>query len=399
MKKEKAIWLFAGGPMQESAAKKILDFGYKLILADLNRDCVCAKYAHEFVECDTFDIDGNKAAAEKLRQKYTISAGVTLAADCHETVAHVNRQLGLPGISPEISHICRHKNLTRAVLTDAGIPQPQFACVQNIEEARSFLEILGGRCVIKATDNSGSRGFAKINSPVELTDDVFATAISAGTSGSVIIEEALNPREDCISELSVETLWFNGKMYWLNWVDRLFRSDLKFFPSLHGLQIDPVSWGVEIGHINPACHSVSIRNQIHEMVHAAGLALGMKEESGGHILKADVMLTNHGPIIIELTPRLSGGWDSSATTPARGADFQGGIIRLALGEQLDLDLWYSFFEFKNPSLYASIMADISPGAKDCIGRKFALGIDFEREKSLQLALNNVKESSYVIPMV
>lgn len=399
MNKEKAIWLFAGGPMQESAAKKILDFGYKLILTDLNRDCVCAKYANEFVECDTFDLEGNKAAAEGLQQKYIISAGITLAADCHETVAHVNRQLGLPGISPEISHICRQKNLTRGVLADAGIPQPKFACVRDIEKAKSFFEILGGRGVIKATDNSGSRGFAKIDSPAELTNEVFEMAIHAGTSRAVIIEEALNPRDDCIAELSIETLWFSGKMYWLNWVDRLFRSDLKLFPGLLERQSDPVNWGVEIGHINPARHSSQVRDQIYDMVYAAGLAIGMGKEIGGHVLKADIMLTNRGPIILELTPRLSGGWDSSGTTPARGADFQGGMMRLALGEQLDLDLWHSHFEFKNSSLYASILADISPGAKDCIGRQFAIGIDFERAKSLQLAFNNIKESNYAIPVV
>lgn len=386
--------------MQESAAKKILNFGYKLILTDFNRDCICAKYADEFIEYDTFDIERNKAAATILQEKYAISAGITLAADCHETVAQVNRQLGLPGISPDISRLCRHKNLTRTVLTNAGIRQPKFACVQHIEEARSFLiTSLGGQGVIKATDNSGSRGFAKINSPVELSDEIFAMAISAGTSGSAIIEEALKPREDCISELSVETLWFNGEMYWLNWVDRLFRSDLEFFPSLDVLPLDPVAWGVEIGHINPARHPISIKNQIHEMVHAAGLVLGMKKESGGHILKSDIMLTKDGPIIIELTPRLSGGWDSSATTPARGADFQGGMIRLALGEQLDLNLWHSYFEFKDQSLYASISADISPEAKDCIGRKFALGVDFEREKSLRLAFDNIRERNYVIPVV
>lgn len=385
--------------MQESAAKRILNLGYKLILTDFNRDCACAKYADEFVECDTFDLEGNKAAAERLQKKYIVSAGITLAADCHETVAHVNRQLGLPGISPRISHTCRHKNLTRAVLTDAGIPQPKFACVQNIEEAKSFLEILGGRGVIKATDNSGSRGFAKIDSPVDLTDEIFEMAIRAGTSRAVIVEEALNPREDCIAELSIETLWFNGKMYWLNWVDRLFRSDLKLFPSLLERQSDAVNWGVEIGHVNPARHSSQVRNQIHDLVHSSGLAMDMNKEVGGHVLKADIMLTDRGPVIIEVTPRLSGGWDSSATTPARGADFQGGMIRLALGEQLDLDLWHSCFEFKAPSLYASIMADISPGAMDCIGRKFAMGIDFEREKSLQLALNNIRKNNYVVPMV
>ena len=132
------------------------------------------------------------------------------------------------------------------------------------------------------------------------------------------------------------------------------------------------------------------------MIHAAGIAIGMNKEVGGHVLKADIMLTNDGPVIIELTPRLSGGWDSSGTTPARGADFQGGIIRLALGESLDLNLWHSYFEFKNPNLYASILTDIVPDTKDCIGRKFALGYGFERKDSLQLAFNNAKENKYVI---
>ena len=399
MKKKRAIWLFAGGPMQESAARKILSLDYKLILTDLDRDCICAKYADEFVECDTFDLEGNKKAAERLREKYIIAAGLTLAADCHETVAHVNRQLGLPGLSPEVSHVCRYKNLTRAILTDAGIRQPKLACVKTFDRAKAFLEVLGGKGVIKATNNSGSRGFAKLDSPTGLTEEIFETAILAGTSGSVIVEEALTPREDCIAELSIETLWYNGAMHWLNWVDRLFRSDLHFFPSLMEQRGGTLNWGVEIGHINPARHTVQVRQQIYDLVYSSGLAIGMHKEAGGHVLKADIMLTKSGPVIIELTPRLSGGWDSSATTPMRSADFQGGVIRLALGEHLDLALWHSCFEIKAPSLYASVLADIPSGALDCIGRKFSIGIDFEREKSLQLALNNLKENSYVLPMV
>jgi len=396
MEKEKAIWLFSGGPMQESAARKIIDFGYSLILTDIDKNCVCAQYANEFIECDTFDFSGNIAAAEELKKKYEICAGITVAADCHETVAQVNRYLGLTGIDPKISHICRHKNITRSILTNAGILQPKYACVDSLDKARVFLIAIGGCGVIKATDNSGSRGFAKLNSIDELTDDVFQTAIASGTSGSVIIEEALSPRNDSISELSVETLWSNGNMYWLNWVDRLFRTDLNFFPEYLGEQIETINWGVEIGHINPACHSFFVRKNVHDMIRAAGIAIGMNKEVGGHVLKADIMLTNDGPVIIELTPRLSGGWDSSGTTPARGADFQGGIIRLALGETLDLNLWHSYFEFKNPNLYASVLTDIVPDAKDCMGRKFALGYGFERKDSLQLAFNNAKENKYVI---
>ena len=118
MIKERAIWLFAGGPMQEHAAKKIIEFGYKLILTDMDRNCVCAKYANEFIECDTFDFSANIDAADKLKVKYEICAGITLAADCHETVALINRHLGLIGIDPKIAHICRHKNITREVLRE-----------------------------------------------------------------------------------------------------------------------------------------------------------------------------------------------------------------------------------------------------------------------------------------
>jgi hypothetical protein len=255
---------------------------------------------------------------------------------------------------------------------------------------------LGGQGVIKATDNSASRGFSKLESLDELTNAVFQAAISAGTTGFVLIEEALVPLSDCISELSVETLWFNGKMYWLNWVDRLFRYDLKFFSELCDYEEDQIGWGVEVGHINPAQHPFAVKMETEKLLHAAGVALGMAHEVGGHILKADIMLTRSGPIIIEMTPRLSGGWDSSATTPARGADFQGGAIQLALGATLTLDLWLDYFEFNNASLYASILADISPNAKDCIGREFALGVGFDRDQSLQLSLNNLKEKKHVL---
>ena len=394
--KKQAIWLFSGGPMQEHAAKKIVELGYQLILTDINSNCVCAKYADEFIECDTFDFEANLEAADKLKANHHISAVLTLAADCHETVAMINKHLGLNGIDPKIAHICRNKNITREVLTLAGIPQPKFSCVDNIEDAKSFLLSIGKKGVIKSTDNSGSRGFAKVNSLDELTEEIFYNAISSGTSGSVLIEETLIPIKEDIAELSVETLWYNGKMYWLNWVDRLFRDDLNFFPSFYDENIPFANWGVEVGHINPAQHSNDTKNKISEMIYEAGVAIGLKSQSGGHILKADMMLTDSGPIIIEITPRLSGGWDSSATTLARGADFQTGVILLALGECLDLELWHKYFEFKYANLHASIWAEIPFGAVNNIGRKFSLGIDFQREKSLQLAFNNSKENNYVV---
>lgn len=398
MKVEDAIWLFAGGEMQKIAAKKIIERGYKLILTDRNPNCACSKYADEFIELDTFDIDGNLKVAQDLKNKYQIKAVITTAADCHETVAYVGKALNLHVINPKISNICRFKYKTRENLKNAGIPQPKFRKVSSIEEAKSAAKKIGLPVALKATNNSGSRGFSKIEHLDDLTDEVFDRAVSAGTTGYAIIEELLVPLNDEIAEQSVETLWYNGKMYWLNWVDRLFRKDFLFFNSIDPKFYSDIPWGVELGHINPAIHDYAVKQKVYNLIYRAGLAIGMKNEEGGHILKADIILTQNGPYILELAPRLSGGWDSSASTPMRGGDFIGGVISLALGEKLDLDLWTEYFQYKNPNLFCSVLASIGNNALDCIGRKFSAGWSFDRQKSIKNAYDNLKEENYAIPL-
>ena len=397
MNMEKAIWLFAGGAMQEPAARKITELGYKLILTDKNAECTCAKYADEIVEIDTFDIQKNLEAARKLKTKYVIVAVLTTGADCHETVASVAQELRLTGLEPKVSNLCRYKQKTRDLLTKVDIPQPKYGVFKTRDDAVSFAKTLG-KAAIKATNNSGSRGFALLERSEDLTKEVFEEALKAGTTGQVIVEEVLVPADGVIAEQSVETIWQDGKMYWLNWVDRLFRKDLELFKNLGDNPFG--NWGIELGHINPALHEFTLQREVHDLLYRAGLALGMTEQKGAHILKADIMLVNRGqnkktPIILELTPRLSGGWDSSASTPARGADFVGGALQLALGKRLTLDLWQQHFNFRNPNLFAAVMAYIPPGAKDCIGRKFSLGSGFDREAALFNAINNVRLERYL----
>ena len=65
---------------------------------------------------------------------------------------------------------------------------------------------------------------------------------------------------------------------------------------------------------------------------AAGKVLGMKTG----IFKCDIMLTEKGPVILEATARLSGGFDAQYTSPlAHGANYIKGALKLALGEPID----------------------------------------------------------------
>jgi biotin carboxylase len=394
--KEKAVWLVAGGPMQARCAAYVRSLGYKLILTDGDANCACVAFADYFSAVDTFNIDDHLFLADKLTDLYELVAVITVAADCHYTVASLCKYLGLPGVSTEVSLRCRHKHRTRAILTETGILQPKYLVTSSIVEARDYACQVSSDCVIKATDSSGSRGIAMLVSPDDLSTVVFSNALLAGTTGSVIIEECLIPRSDCISELSVETLWSEGTMYWLNWVDRIFSTDLRLFPELFGFYNSPVNLGVELGHINPATHGIELRHELNDLIYRAGLAIGMGSEQNVTFLKADIMLTTAGPVILELTPRLSGGWDSSASTPMRGANFQFGAVELALGRPLDLEMWIKHFDFKDASLYSVITAEIPDGASSCLGRRFALGADYSRVDAMRESLINLKEKRYVL---
>ncbi len=257
---------------------------------------------------------------------------------------------------------------------------------------------IGAPVVLKATNNSGSRGFSRIESPAALTPEVFKRAVDNGTTGSAIAEKLLVPVRGEIAEQSVETLWYNGRMHWLNWVDRLFRKDFDLFPGVWDDGENPygnISWAVELAHINPAVHSEKARAATEDMIRRAGMALGMDKQKGGHLLKADIMLTADGPQIIELTPRLSGGWDSSWSTPQRGADFVGGMLGLSLGEELTQEYKQRYFIYKDEALYTSVLAQVEVDAQDCIGRHFAPGAAYDRTESLRQAHEALRAGQFL----
>jgi hypothetical protein len=231
-----------------------------------------------------------------------------------------------------------------------------------------------------------------------LNEKSFAYALANGTTGLAIIEELLIPVPGEIAEQSVETVWYDGKMRWLNWVDRLFRKDFSLLEVPWPPQGDPysaMSWAIELAHFNPATHKTELRQQVEALVRRAGEAMGMDTQRGGHILKADIMLTTRGPMILELTPRLSGGWDSSFSTPQRGADFVGGALGLAMGESLDESYWQRYFQYQHAERVVAVLARVEAGARDCIGRDFAPGAGTDRAGALRQAYESQQAGNFL----
>jgi biotin carboxylase len=397
MKKD-AVWLISGGPMQEIAGQRIRQRGLSLIVSDGNRDARCRGIADLFLHLDTFDVDGHIAAAAAALEAFNIVAVVTTGADCHYTVNRLAQHLGLSHLSPTISEACRNKAATRRLLTAAGLDQPQFHEARTFEEAVQLLGRAESDYVIKATDNSGSRGFSVIPKGVAITRSQYESARSMGTTGRVILEERLRPNPAQVSEASVETLWQDGKMYWINWVDRIFPRDLKFFPQLQLKSIPKES--VEIGHINPSHRTKGEKDAVRRDIERAGAALGMREAAGAHILKADMFFSDRGPIILELTPRTSGGWDSSGSSLVRGAEIADGVVHMAMGRRVDLESWHNYFAFKYPEIISVVVSKIPEDAEDCLGRQFALAFGHESlDTVFSQALENLHQDEFYVPVL
>lgn len=383
--------------MQHIAARKVRERGFSLIVSDRNPQAVCRQLADVFLEMDTFDVPAHLAACEEIKQNFNVRAVITTAADCHYTVSRVASHLNLHFLSPSVSQVCRNKAMTRELLAAGGLYQPASHVVQTYSEALAILEESDTAIVVKASDNSGSRGFSVIPLGGKLTKEQFEYTRGMGTTGGVILEEKLEADTNQISEASVETLWHEGKMYWINWVDRIFPRDLKFFPDLT-IKSTP-SEAIEVGHINPARHVYRVKHQVESDIEKAGRAIGMHMEKGGHILKADIFFSTKGPVILELTPRTSGGWDSSASSPARGADIAGGVIHLALGLPMDLDAWYRYFYYHDAERTAVVLTSIPEGAVDCTGRQFAMVSGYESvSKLIEAATQKIGKGEYIVPV-
>lgn len=383
--------------MQSLAARKIRERGFSLVLSDRNPEAVCRPLADMFLPLDTFDVLGHLTASEEVQRHFTLRAVLTTAADCHFTVASLAAHLGLHHLDPEISKICRNKVETRELLAGAGLYQPESHAVTTYESALEVLRHVDRTFVIKATDNSGSRGFGVIPRGQLLSKEQFERARRMGTTGTVLLEGRLEADPEQISEVSVETLWHDGKMYWINWVDRIFPRDLKFFPEI--LIRRNLNEAIELGHINPARHDSVVKKRVKLDIEHAGRALGMDRVRGAHILKADVFFSTNGPVILELTPRTSGGWDSSGSSPARGADIAGGVIHLALGSALDLNAWYQYFHYHDAERTAVVMSKIPDDAVDCLGRQFAIASGYEPVPSLiNAAIQKLERGENIAPV-
>jgi biotin carboxylase len=307
------LLLVGAGLLQVPAIELAHTMNLRVVGTDRDLRAAAAQLLDEMVVIDTKDIEGHVRLAHELHGRADLRAVYTEGADVELTVACAAAAVGLPGCSVRAAQTCSNKAEFRRVCIEAGLPTPRFEEVTSMVEAEAALAKVGLPAIVKALDNSASRGARKIATEEELPAALEEALRWSGT-GSALVEECLSGAEQSVETIVDE----RGRQHRCNIVDRPFAFDP--FP-------------IELGHDNPTALGPAEQEQLYELVEAHTRAVGIDLGAA----KADTIWTRRGPVVLEMTARLSGGFHSQYTSPlALGTNEIKATLDLALGRPMDV---------------------------------------------------------------
>lgn len=310
--------LFVGGGIETlPGIRRARAMGLKTIVSDRNLDAPCMAEADAGLEADTYDARATLLAVmDHCARRGPIDGVLCLGSDIPWTVAVVADALGLPGIPLTAAALAMDKLAMKACFYNQGVDVPPFAYLHNLEMLYRVLLDWGRPIVIKPVDSRGARGVIRITEDTD-AEWAFHYARACSPSGRVMAEKYLDG-----PQLSTESLIVNGVTHTPGMSDRNYDLLDTYAPFF-----------IEDGGDLPSRLDDAVLEEVRQLVHRAGEALGVTNG----VLKGDVVVHRGRPRIIEVAPRLSGGYFCTHTIPANtGVDFVGAAIRQALGEPLDV---------------------------------------------------------------
>lgn len=306
----KKILILGASILQLPAIIKAKERGFYVGVADYNPKAVGIEYADEFFNTSTIDIDAVTAVAKRFRP----DGIMTLATDMPmRSVAAAAAALGLPGISPETAIRATDKGEMIKAFKKHKVESPWYTIINHPDELGTIGEQLTFPCIMKPTDNAGSRGVILINNPEELLE-AYRYSSAQSRSGTVIAEEYM--RGD---EVSVEIMVVEGTVTVLAVTDKRTTGAPHF---------------VEMGHSQPSILKAEAVESIKDLAVRAVKAIGI-DCGPAHV---EIMLTADGPKMIELGARMGGDCITTHLVPlSTGIDMVAATIELLTGGQPDIE--------------------------------------------------------------
>ena len=235
--------IFGGGENQLTLIRAAKKLNLHTIVIDPDPDAPGRKLADRFF---TIPPD-NYEATRKVALEHSVDAIVTSQMENPLILmARLAEDLGYRFPGPAQILNCRNKYLMKQVMVKHRIPCARGTVLKDEESpARYETDGLSYPLVIKPLESHSSRGVFIVNSYEDFLKYKGITG-SYSPKRDILLEECIPGKE-----YSVESLSFRGKT-------EIIQITEKF--------VTPAPYTVEIGHLQPALLSETLKNRIHELV-------------------------------------------------------------------------------------------------------------------------------------
>ena len=286
------------------------------VARDPKRYTFLERSACQVVQVNTADFQSTLSAIRSLPSATSL-VGIWSSSEyfihLSSCLAH---SLSLPAPDSNAIQICRDKYMLRQRLRNGGLDQVRSWIVFDPEEACRRFNRTDGRAVIKPRQGSGSVGVSLCTSEDQARShsaELFATQPDASRCG-LLLEPYLEGTEYSVEIFDSRPVCIVKKKM----------GELPYF--------------VETGHDLPADISSATANQITTFAALVSASLGLSWGPAHLELKVTETGTVH---LIEVNPRLAGGYIPTAIHLAGGPDLIEQTIRRAIGERIP-DATYDF---------------------------------------------------------
>ena len=305
-----ATVLFLGaGRHQRRAVARLRELGTRVVTVD-RRPAVAEADVAETI--DFTDVD----AVVEIGRRHGVAGVLTVASErAVPVVAAVAERLGLPSIGPDVAHRMTNKGAMRTALREAGLPQPGYALVHDVGDARDALAEIGTPAVVKPVDSAGQRGLSRVETEADL-DAALDAALDHSPTGEALLEELVEGLEQ-----NAMLVVRRGEPLLLTLSDRLRPPGRGF--------------GVALAHVYPCSLGPDGVTAVERVAVETVRALGMRDG----IAYPQLLVTAEGRVVVvEVAARIPGGQMDELVRVATGVDLVEVALRQALGEVVSDEL-------------------------------------------------------------
>jgi biotin carboxylase len=187
------ILILGGSKFQVPLIRRAKELGLHVATCDYLPGNPAHRLADEYHDVSTTDLDGVLALARRIG----IDAIASMSSDpAMPAVAYVADALGLPGASPRAIATMTRKDAFRQLLSNHGLPVPEFKVfgaeeVSRAEGLAAALALDAARCVVKPVDSCGSKGVAVLE-PHDDPAPALRIALAQSRAGRCIVERYID---------------------------------------------------------------------------------------------------------------------------------------------------------------------------------------------------------------